>query len=82
MQSSIYGLNDELLAKWFKRTGKRDEIFFATKFGILMERGTLKFKGIDSSGDYCKKACTDSLERLGIDCIDLCLLPLGCRDDS
>jgi aryl-alcohol dehydrogenase-like predicted oxidoreductase len=71
-QISIYGLNDEMLAKWFQRSGKRDQIFFATKFGIQMERGTFNFVGIDSSAEYCKKACAASLERLGIDCIDLC----------
>jgi aryl-alcohol dehydrogenase-like predicted oxidoreductase len=29
--ASIYGDNEELVGKWFKRTGKRDEIFLATK---------------------------------------------------
>lgn len=68
---SIYGENEEVLSKWFKRTGKRDEIFLASKFGIVMEK-PLVFKGIDSSGEYCKRACEASLERLGTDCIDLC----------
>jgi aryl-alcohol dehydrogenase-like predicted oxidoreductase len=69
--SSIYGDNEELLGKWFKRTGKRNEIFLASKFGIVMEAG-LQFKGIDSSAEYCKKCCNESLEKLGIDCIDIC----------
>lgn len=60
-----------MLAKWFKRTGKRDEIFIASKFGLIMGEKA-KLRGIDSSAEYCKKACDDSLKRLGIDCIDLC----------
>lgn len=59
------------MGKWFQRTGKRDQIFLASKFGIIME-GMQKLKGFDSSGDYCKKACEESLKRLGISKIDLC----------
>ena len=36
-----------------------------------MERGTTNFKGIDSSGEYCKKACKEMLGRLGVDHLDL-----------
>lgn len=32
--ANVYGDSEELLGKWFKRTGKRDEIFLATKFGV------------------------------------------------
>jgi aryl-alcohol dehydrogenase-like predicted oxidoreductase len=57
---SIYGDNLEVLAQWFQRTGKRDEIFLASKFGLIMGEN-LQLKGIDSSGEYCKKACDESL---------------------
>ncbi len=67
--SSLYGDSEELLGKWFKRTGKRDEIFLATKFGFVKGSKTLE---VDSSGEYCKKACTESLRLLDIDSIDLC----------
>ncbi|KAJ7472146.1 NADP-dependent oxidoreductase domain-containing protein [Mycena latifolia] len=30
----LYGDSEELLGKWFKRTGKRNEVFLATKFGV------------------------------------------------
>lgn len=62
-----------MLGEWFKKTGKRDEIFLASKFGIIMENSD--FKGIDSSGEYCKRACEASLKKLGIDSIDLCESP-------
>ena len=66
---SFYGDNEELLAKWFKKTGKRDQIFLASKFGYVRGSKTLE---IDSSAQYCKKACDETLKALGIDCIDLC----------
>lgn len=68
---SIYGDNLEVLAKWFQRTRKRDKIFLASKVGIIMGEN-LQLKGFDSSAEYCKKACDESLKRLGVDCIDLC----------
>lgn len=71
IQCSIYFDNLEVLAKWFRRTGKRNDIFLASKFGIIMGEN-LQLKGFKSSAEYCKKACEDSLQRLGIDCIDLC----------
>jgi aryl-alcohol dehydrogenase-like predicted oxidoreductase len=66
---SLYGDGEELLGKWFKRTGKRDEIFLATKFGFVKGSPTYE---VDSSGEYCKKACYESLGLLGIGSIDLC----------
>lgn len=69
MLRSLYGDSEELVGKWFKRTGKRDQIFIATKFGFL--KGT-DFGRFDSSATYCKQACDASLKALGIDYIDLC----------
>jgi aryl-alcohol dehydrogenase-like predicted oxidoreductase len=66
----MYGDTEELVGKWFQRTGKRDEIFLASKFGIMMEG--YQFKGINSSADYCRQQCEASLKRLNTDCIDLC----------
>lgn len=65
----MYGDNEELLAKWFKQTGKRDKIFLASKFGYVRGSQTLK---IDSSPEYCKKACELTLRTLGVDYLDLC----------
>jgi len=48
----------------FKRTGKRDDIFLATKFGMTMT-------GARGEPEYVKDACAKSLERLGVDQIDL-----------
>lgn len=66
---SLYNDNEETVGKWFKRTGKRDEIFLATKFGFV--KG--KFPELDSTGEYAKKACEESLRILGVEYIDLCM---------
>jgi len=58
-----------LLGKWFKRRGKRNEIFLATKFGVTFDSN--RRPTVRSDPEYVKQACAKSLERLGIDCIDL-----------
>lgn len=65
----MYGDSEEIVGKWFKRTGKRNEIFFATKFGFVKDSKTFE---VNSSAAYVKKACEESLRRLGVDYIDLC----------
>ncbi|KAI9831474.1 MAG: hypothetical protein M1819_005073 [Sarea resinae] len=67
--ADIYGDSEDLIGKWFKKTGKRDEIFLATKFANAVNPdGSRK---IDSSPEYCKAAAEKSLKRLGIKTIDL-----------
>ena len=66
--ADIYGDSEDLLGAWFKRTGKRDSIFLASKFGGSMDNGVW---ATDSSAAYCKAACEKSLKRLGVDFIDL-----------
>jgi aryl-alcohol dehydrogenase-like predicted oxidoreductase len=53
----------------FKRTGKRNEIFLASKFGVTFNPEI----GVYSRGDpeYVKEAANRSLARLGVDTIDL-----------
>jgi aryl-alcohol dehydrogenase-like predicted oxidoreductase len=59
-----------MIGKWFKRTGKRADIFLGTKVGIVTD-GKWGLKGIDSSYENCKKQCEESLEKLGTHYIDL-----------
>jgi len=62
--SDVYGphTNERLLGRWFKETGRRNEIFLCTKFGIL----GLGPSGIEVRGDraYIRSAVEGSLERL------------------
>jgi aryl-alcohol dehydrogenase-like predicted oxidoreductase len=70
--SDMYGphTNERLVGKAI--APRRDEVFLATKFGIRLERDGDGFKrSIDGSPDYVKSACEASLERLGVDHIDL-----------
>jgi aryl-alcohol dehydrogenase-like predicted oxidoreductase len=48
----------------FKRTGKRSEIFLATKFGFTAE-------GARGDPEYVREQLNISLKRLGTDYIDL-----------
>ncbi len=62
------GENERLLAKVLK--DRRDEVTLATKFGIVRgEDGS--FVGINGRPEYVPSACDASLQRLGVDQIDL-----------
>lgn len=67
--AQIYGpfSNEELLGQAIK--DKRDGLVIATKFGFRFE-GT-QTTGVDGSPENARKSCEGSLQRLGIDTIDL-----------
>ncbi|KAI1154383.1 putative aldo-keto reductase [Nemania diffusa] len=67
--AALYGDSEELLGKWFQRTGKRKDIFLATKFGnhVTPEGGRV----INNDPDYIRKAVAQSMTRLQTDHIDL-----------
>ena len=68
--ADMYGpfTNERLVGKAI--TGRRDEVVLATKFGN--ERGEDgSFLGINGRPDYVHRACDASLQRLGVDVIDL-----------
>jgi len=50
--------------------GRRDEAVIATKFGVVRDAEG-GWGGINGQPDYVRSACDASLERLGIDTIDL-----------
>ncbi|MGY1778584.1 aldo/keto reductase [Geodermatophilus sp. SYSU D00804] len=68
--ADMYGpfTNERLVGKAI--AGRRDEVVLATKFGN--ERGEDgSFRGINGRPDYVRRACDASLERLGVDVVDL-----------
>jgi aryl-alcohol dehydrogenase-like predicted oxidoreductase len=68
--ADMYGpfTNEKLVGKAIR--DRRDQVVLATKFGNMRgERG--EFLGISGHPDYVRKACDDSLQRLGVDVIDL-----------
>lgn len=68
--ADTYGIghNEELLGKFLK--GKRDRVVIATKFGIVRNLGAYE-RRVDNSPAYIRSACEASLQRLGVETIDL-----------
>ncbi|KAK7438994.1 hypothetical protein VKT23_017700 [Stygiomarasmius scandens] len=62
--ADVYGDSEQLLGKWFKRTGKRCEIFLSTKLGVSAS-------GIRGDAEYIRSQCMQSLQRMGVDYIDI-----------
>ncbi|KAG6902931.1 hypothetical protein C0995_009323 [Termitomyces sp. Mi166 len=67
--SDIYGHSEDLIGQWFTTTGRRSEIFLATKFGAR-ELGSEDVKPI-SKPSYITKAVNRSLNKLKTNYIDL-----------
>ncbi len=60
------GESEQILGKWFARSGKRDQVVLATKLGMDMGDGKQGLRP-----EYVRKAVDASLQRLGTDRIDL-----------
>jgi aryl-alcohol dehydrogenase-like predicted oxidoreductase len=65
------GRNERLLKKAIVDTGKRGQVVLATKFTFVRDPNTDASLGISGKPEYVKQACDRSLQRLGIDTIDL-----------
>ena len=68
--ADMYGpfTNERLVGKAIAH--RRDQVVLATKFGILRGEDS-SFRGVNGSPEYVHQACNASLQRLGIDYIDL-----------
>ena len=68
--ADMYGpfTNEELVGRAI--AGRRDDVVLATKFGNE-RRADGSWVGINGSPDYVRAACDASLQRLGVDHIDL-----------
>jgi aryl-alcohol dehydrogenase-like predicted oxidoreductase len=68
--ADMYGpfTNEKLVGKAIE--GRRDEVVLATKFGNVRGENGERL-GISGDPDYVRRACDASLERLGVDHIDL-----------
>lgn len=67
--ADVYADSEDVVGEWIKRSGKRDDIFLATKFAL--QRGPDGRFTFHSDPEYVKAACEKSLQRLGVDTIDL-----------
>ncbi|WBF44933.1 aldo/keto reductase [Serratia rubidaea] len=69
--ADMYGphTNEQLVGKAIK--GKREQVFLATKFGIVRDPTDPQARGVCSRPDYIRRAVEGSLQRLGVETIDL-----------
>jgi aryl-alcohol dehydrogenase-like predicted oxidoreductase len=61
--------NERLVGKAI--AGRRDEVVLATKFGLVRDPENSRARGLNGTPDYVRSSCEGSLERLGVDHIDL-----------
>ncbi len=69
--ADMYGpyTNEELVGRAIR--DRRNEVFLATKFGIVRDPNDPMKRGINGRPDYVRQSCEGSLKRLGVDVIDL-----------
>jgi aryl-alcohol dehydrogenase-like predicted oxidoreductase len=69
--ADIYGphTNERLVGRAI--ADRRDRVVLATKFGIVRDPDNPSARGVSGRPEYVKAHCDDSLQRLGIDHIDL-----------
>jgi aryl-alcohol dehydrogenase-like predicted oxidoreductase len=69
--ADVYGphTNEELVGRAI--AGRRDQVFLATKFGIVRDPSNPAARGVDGSPAYLRKALDGSLKRLRVDHVDL-----------
>jgi aryl-alcohol dehydrogenase-like predicted oxidoreductase len=69
--SDAYGphANERLVGRAI--ADRRDQVVLATKFGIVRDPNDPASRGINGRPEYVKQACEGSLQRLGLDHIDL-----------
>ncbi|MEI7036831.1 aldo/keto reductase [Fulvimonas yonginensis] len=69
--ADMYGphTNEALVGRAIK--GRREQAFIATKFGIVRDPANPQARGVNGRPEYVRAACEGSLERLGIETIDL-----------
>jgi aryl-alcohol dehydrogenase-like predicted oxidoreductase len=69
--ADTYGIgdNEELVGKAIR--GRRDDVFLATKFANVRKKDDPSYWTISGKPEYVHAACDASLQRLGLDHIDL-----------
>ncbi|MFH6568622.1 MULTISPECIES: aldo/keto reductase [Pseudomonas] len=69
--ADIYGphTNEELIGQAIR--GKRDQVFVASKFGIVRDPANPAFRAVSGRPEYIRQSIEGSLKRLGVETIDL-----------
>lgn len=69
--ADIYGphTNEELIGQAIR--GKREQVFLASKFGIVRDPANPAFRDINGRPEYIRQAVEGSLKRIGVETLDL-----------
>lgn len=69
--ADMYGphTNEELIGKAI--AGKRDQVFLASKFGIVRDPANPALRGVNGRPEYIREAIDGTLKRLGVETLDL-----------
>ncbi|MEN5092559.1 aldo/keto reductase [Pseudomonas protegens] len=69
--ADMYGphSNEELIGQAIR--GKRQQVFLASKFGIVRDPGDADARGVNGRPEYVRASIDGSLRRLGVDTLDL-----------
>ncbi|TVT83587.1 aldo/keto reductase [Pseudomonas sp. H3(2019)] len=69
--ADMYGphTNEELIGKAI--AGKREQVFLASKFGIVRDPANPTARGVNGRPEYIRAAIDGTLKRLGVDTLDL-----------
>lgn len=69
--ADMYGphTNEQLIGKAI--AGKRDQVFLASKFGIVRDPANPVVRGVNGRPEYIRNAIDGTLKRLGVDTLDL-----------
>ncbi len=69
--ADMYGpyTNEQLVGRAI--AGRRDSVFLATKFGFVRDPDNPRARSVRGTPDYVRTAIDGSLERLGVDHVDL-----------
>lgn len=69
--ADMYGplTNEQLVGRAIR--DRREQVVVATKFGIVRDPSNMMVRGISGRPEYVRQSCDGSLQRLGIDVIDL-----------
>ncbi len=69
--ADIYGFGDNEILVGQAIQNRRKDVFLATKFGVNRDRSDPSVRGSNGKPEYVHSACDASLQRLGVDIIDL-----------
>lgn len=69
--ADMYGphTNEQLIGKAI--AGKREQVFLASKFGILRDPANPALRGVNGRPEYIRESINGTLQRLGVETLDL-----------